>query len=76
MLPFLLYSTVFDKVELHFSSLNLARVLQRGVSLSDSELVLVEVMVGSVALTTLDRSSGAMLDQETLSVPWLTPETR
>ncbi|XP_050691412.1 ER membrane protein complex subunit 1-like [Eriocheir sinensis] len=51
-------------------------VLQRGVTLSDSELVLVEVMVGSVALTTLDRSSGAMLDQETLAVPWLTPDTR
>lgn len=46
------------------------------MTLSDSELVLVEVMVGSVALTTLDRSSGAMLDQETLAVPWLTPDTR
>ena len=51
------------------------RVLERVVALTESELVVAELLPGSVLITTLSRSSGAMLDQDTVLAPWLNNHT-
>nr|XP_053639999.1 ER membrane protein complex subunit 1-like isoform X1 [Cherax quadricarinatus] len=51
-------------------------VLQRAVSLTDNEVILAELVAGSLVVTTLDRSSGAALDHETIVAPWLNENTK
>lgn len=51
-------------------------VLQRAVSLTDSEVVLAELVAGSIVVTTLDRSSGAALDHGMVAAPWLNGDTK
>ncbi|XP_042220933.1 ER membrane protein complex subunit 1-like [Homarus americanus] len=53
-----------------------AGVLLRAVSLTDNEVVLAELVAGSVIVTTLDRSSGAALDHGTVAAPWLDADTK
>ncbi|KAK7079448.1 hypothetical protein SK128_018435, partial [Halocaridina rubra] len=50
--------------------------LMRAVSLTDNEVVIAELVPGSVIVTSLDRSSGASLDHATVAAPWLHDKTK
>lgn len=50
--------------------------MQRAVSLTDSEVILAEFVPSSLVVTTLDRSSGATLDHNTVAAPWLHEKTK
>ncbi|XP_069188557.1 ER membrane protein complex subunit 1 isoform X1 [Procambarus clarkii] len=63
-------------IEIQLDHSPAAGVFQRAVSLTDSEVVLAELIAGSVMVTTFDRSSGAALDHETIVAPWLNENTK
>ncbi|XP_071519116.1 ER membrane protein complex subunit 1 [Panulirus ornatus] len=62
--------------EIQLDHTPVAGVLQRAVRLTDSEVVLAELVAGSIIVTTLDRSSGAALDHAMVAAPWLNGDTK
>ncbi|KAK3852368.1 hypothetical protein Pcinc_041045 [Petrolisthes cinctipes] len=51
-------------------------LLERAVVVGESELVLGEVVAGSVVVTTLDRVSGSPLDHTNVVAPWISTDTK
>ncbi|XP_064079489.1 uncharacterized protein LOC135196578 [Macrobrachium nipponense] len=68
-------AALIEEIPLDHAS-SLSGVLMRAVSLTENEVVLAELVPGSLAMTTLDRSSGAALDHATIAAPWLHDKTK
>ncbi|XP_066948980.1 ER membrane protein complex subunit 1 [Macrobrachium rosenbergii] len=68
-------AALVEEIPLDHAS-SLSGVLMRAVSLTENEVILAELVPGSLAMTTLDRSSGAALDHATVAAPWLHDKTK
>ncbi|XP_047502304.1 ER membrane protein complex subunit 1-like [Penaeus chinensis] len=67
-------AALIEEIQLDYTAA--AGSMQRAVSLTDSEVILAEFVPSSLVVTTLDRSSGATLDHNTVAAPWLQEKTK